>query len=72
MLKPANVATPPAAATVVVPANTPPGVPLPAVIASVTGLVAAVTTLLLASSTRTATAGVIGALAVVVVGFTEY
>src|SRR5260221_14031659 len=61
-----NVATPPEAATVVVPLSVPPPALVP--IASVTLRVSAVTTIVKTSSTRTAMAGALPAPAPAVVG----
>src|SRR5437879_9736068 len=69
MLNVANVATPPLAATVAVPASVPPPGFVP--IATVTFPVHPVAVLLLASSAVTCTAGVIAAPADVVLGSTE-
>jgi len=69
MLNVENVATPPLAATVVVPASVPPLGFVP--IATVTFSVNPVAVLLLASSAVTCTAGVIAAPADVVLGCTE-
>src|SRR5438034_10888025 len=69
MLNPGNVATPPAAATAVVPESVPP--PGFAPMASVTVAANAVAVFPCASSAVTWTAGVIGAPAVALVGCTE-
>src|SRR5207245_9133868 len=69
MLSPGNVATPPAAATAVVPESVPP--PGFAPMASVTVAVNAVAVFPCASSAVTWTAGVIGAPAVALDGCTE-
>src|SRR5437870_12636960 len=69
MLNPGNVATPPADATAVVPESVPP--PGFAPIASVTVAVNAVAVFPCASCAVTWTAGVIGAPAVAVPGWTE-
>src|SRR2546425_6749367 len=69
MLNVENVATPPLAATVVVPESVPPPAFVP--IASATFPVNPVAVLLLASSAVTCTAGVIAAPADVVLGCTE-
>src|SRR5205807_6122792 len=69
MLNPGNVATPPAAATAVVPESVPP--PGFAPMASVTVAVNAVAVFPCASSAVTWTAGVIGAPAVALDGWTE-
>src|SRR5713101_360027 len=70
MLNVAKVATPPTAATVVVPASVAPGVPVPAAIATVTLPTKVGTRLPKASCALTCTAGVIVAAAGVVVGCT--
>src|SRR5437879_13558920 len=69
MLSPGNVATPPAAATAVVPESVPP--PGFALMASVTVAVNAVAVFPCASSAVTWTAGVMGAPAVALLGCTE-
>src|SRR5712692_1707857 len=70
MLNVAKVATPPTAATVVVPASVAPGVPVPAAIATVTVPTKVGTRLPNGSCALTCTAGVIVAAAGVVVGCT--